>query len=64
MPDLRGLSMRQATKVVGKFDLRIEFTGSGVVGRHEPLPGTTIEPGSTAKAWLDRHTSSLNREFR
>jgi len=61
---LYGLSMRQATKVVGQFDLRIEFIGSGVVGRHEPLPGTAIEPGSTAKAWLDRHTWSLNREFR
>lgn len=64
MPDLRGLSARQAMKVAGKFDLRIEFIGNGVVGHHEPLPGVEIEPGSTTKAWLDRHTWSLNREFR
>ncbi|MEE3203533.1 MAG: penicillin-binding protein [Acidobacteriota bacterium] len=64
MPDLRGLSARQAMKVAGKFDLRIEFIGNGVVGRHEPLPGAEIESGLTTKVWLDRHTWSLNREFR
>ena len=64
MPDLRGLSARQATKVAGKFDLRIEIIGNGVVGRHEPLPGAEIEAGATTKVWLDRHTWSLNREFR
>ncbi len=64
MPDLRGLSARQAMKVAGKFDLRIEFIGNGVVGWQEPLPGAEIESGSTTKAWLDRHTWSLNRDFR
>ena len=64
MPDLRGLSAREAMKVAGKFDLRIEFIGNGVVGRHEPLPGAEIKAGATAKVWLDRHLYFLNREHR
>ena len=64
MPDLRGLSAREAMKVAGKFDLKIEFIGNGVVGRHEPLAGAEIEAGATTKVWLDRHLYSLNREHR
>jgi len=65
MPDLSGLSAREVMKMAGKFDLRAEFIGDGVVGRQEPLPGAEIEAGATIKVWLDRHTWSLrNREFR
>ena len=64
MPDLRGLSAREAMKVAGKFDLKIEFIGNGVVGHHEPLPGADIEIGAITKVWLDRHIVAFNRELR
>lgn len=64
MPDLRGLSAREAMKVAGKFDLKIEFIGNGVVGHHEPLPGAEIEAGAITKVWLDRHIFAVNRELR
>ena len=64
MPDLFGLSAREAMKVAGKFDLRLEFIGNGVVERQEPLPGAEIEAGASTTAWLERRVSSLKRTLR
>ncbi len=45
MPDLRGLSLREAALRAARHGLSIEIHGSGLVTSHHPLPGTPIEPG-------------------
>ena len=45
MPDLRGLSARQAMSMsVGSIGLRAEFVGDGTVARHAPAPGEAVDP--------------------
>lgn len=63
MPDLRGLSMRDAVNAAGRLGLRIEFLGNGVVAHHEPVPGTAIERGATTTAWLHRYVRFHNENF-
>ena len=58
MPDLRGLSAREAVDAVGRLGLRAAFVGDGAVARHEPAAGGAIEPGSFATFWLDRYAVS------
>jgi membrane peptidoglycan carboxypeptidase len=45
MPDLRGLSLREAALKAAKHGLTVEIHGTGVVAGHTPLPGTPIAPG-------------------
>ena len=45
MPDLRGLSLREAALLAAKHGLTVEIQGSGVVASHTPLAGTPIEAG-------------------
>ena len=54
MPDLRGLSARQAVNAIARLGLEVRFDGDGVVARHDPPPGAAVEPGTVATAWLDR----------
>lgn len=58
MPDLRGLSAREAVDAVGHLGLRAAIVGDGGVTRQEPTPGDVIEPGSLATFWLDRRAVS------
>ena len=58
MPDLRGLSAREAVDAVGHLGLRAAIVGDGGVTRQEPAPGDAIEPGSMATFWLDRRAVS------
>lgn len=44
MPDLTGLSMREALKKLAKYNITPIFVGSGVVIDQSPLPGTEIKP--------------------
>ena len=55
MPDLRGLSARQAVDLLGRIGLRAEFTGDGAVARHVPAAGEAIDPGATVAVWLQRY---------
>jgi cell division protein FtsI (penicillin-binding protein 3) len=57
MPDLRGLSARQAVDVLGRIGLRAEFTGDGAVARHVPAAGEAVDPSATAIIWLQRYAS-------
>ena len=59
MPDLRGLSARQAIRILGRIGLRAEFTGDGTVARHAPAAGEAVERGATAAVWLRRHASAV-----
>jgi cell division protein FtsI (penicillin-binding protein 3) len=54
LPDLRGLSAREALRVLTKIGLTARLTGSGVVTRQVPAPGTPIEPGMACELKLER----------
>lgn len=47
MPDLRGLSLREAALMAARHQLAVEISGSGIVSEQTPLPGTPLEPGMT-----------------
>ena len=54
MPDLRGLSGREAVEALTRLGLEVRIEGDGTVVRHDPGPGTALAPGTLATAWLDR----------
>jgi cell division protein FtsI (penicillin-binding protein 3) len=54
VPDLRGLSARDATRALVKLGLRPRVTGNGVVVSQEPAPGSPTASGGTARLVLDR----------
>ena len=58
MPDVRGLSARQALEVLGRSRLVARLDGVGVVVSHEPAPGEPIDHGTTAVLRLERHPAS------
>ncbi len=45
MPDVRGLSARDALRVLGGVGLAVRFNGSGIVAEQTPEPGEPIEGG-------------------
>ena len=59
LPDLRGLSAREALRVVTKMGLTARLTGSGVVTSQTPAPGTPIEPGMACELKLERSGVAL-----
>jgi len=54
LPDLRGLSAREALKVLTKLGLTGRITGNGSVMAQRPVAGTPVEPGTTTELWLAR----------
>ena len=57
LPDLRGLSAREALRVLTSIGLTAHLTGVGVVASQSPAPGTPIEPwfGMCAQARTQSH---------
>ena len=55
MPDLRGLSARQAVRTLGRIGVGAELVGHGTVMRHAPEAGEAVDTGATATIWLHRH---------
>jgi stage V sporulation protein D (sporulation-specific penicillin-binding protein) len=47
VPDLRGLSIRKARRMLIESSLRSRITGSGMVLRQDPSPGRRVSRGST-----------------
>jgi membrane peptidoglycan carboxypeptidase len=47
VPDLTGLTMRQAGEALGKLDLHYVFEGSGLVTDQFPEPGKIVNQGDT-----------------
>ena len=47
VPDLRGLSIRQARRMLIESGLRSRIAGSGTVLRQDPAPGRSVSRGST-----------------
>lgn len=52
MPDLKGLSLKEALKVLGDAHLQVEFSGKGRVAVQEPKPATQLERGQICKLVL------------
>lgn len=47
MPDLKGLTMREAGQLLGRLGLQIDPQGTGVATEQKILPGTKVKAGST-----------------
>ena len=62
MPDLRGMSGRQATAVLGPFGLIPFVEGDGFVARQQPAPGTALERGGTVTLHLERQIQAAGGE--
>ena len=58
MPDVRGLSAREALEVLGRLRLAARVQGVGFVVSHEPPPGTRIGRGATAVLRLERRPAT------
>jgi cell division protein FtsI (penicillin-binding protein 3) len=54
LPDLRGLSAREALRVLTAMGLTAHLTGNGVVASQSPAPGTPVEPGLALVLKLER----------
>jgi cell division protein FtsI (penicillin-binding protein 3) len=59
LPDLRGLSAREALRVLTKIGMTARLTGNGVVTSQTPAPGTPIEPGMACELKLERTPIAL-----
>ena len=59
MPDVRGMSARQASKILTLLGMEVQFEGAGFVSRHDPSPGGAIERGSTVTLHMRRRGGSL-----
>ena len=54
LPDLRGLSAREAVRVLTRIGLAARVNGDGVVKAQSPAAGAAIDPGATCELWLER----------
>ena len=46
MPDITGLSLRAALKILGEYNLNAKFSGGGVVLHQNPAAGKSISEGN------------------
>ncbi|HYE87271.1 MAG TPA: penicillin-binding transpeptidase domain-containing protein, partial [Vicinamibacterales bacterium] len=54
LPDLRGMSAREALRELARLGLTARMQGVGVVVTQDPPAGTPFEPGATCTLVLDR----------
>jgi hypothetical protein len=54
VPDLRGLSAHDASRVVLGIGLRPRIHGDGVVTAQRPAAGSAIDSATTCELWLER----------
>lgn len=59
VPDLRGMSAREALRTLAKLGLSPRLRGEGVVIDQTPAPGSPLEYGATCTLVLDRELSRL-----
>jgi cell division protein FtsI (penicillin-binding protein 3) len=59
LPDLRGLSARDALRTLAKLGVSARMQGKGLVVEQTPAPGTALERGITCTLVLDRDPSKL-----
>jgi cell division protein FtsI (penicillin-binding protein 3) len=54
VPDLRGLSARDALRTLARLGLVSRIHGTGIVVDQAPAPGSLLERGATCTLVLDR----------
>ena len=54
MPDLSGLGLRGALRLMNKLQIRVTAEGDGVVVAQSPAPGAVTEPGMSGVLRLRR----------
>ncbi len=54
LPELRGLSGREAVRILMRLGLTPRVAGEGVVTEQDPQPGTPVEPGGACRLALGR----------
>ncbi len=59
LPELRGLSGREALRVLARLGITPRVTGDGVVTEQDPLPGAALESGGSCRLALGRHAPGL-----
>jgi cell division protein FtsI (penicillin-binding protein 3) len=57
VPDLMGLSGREAVRVLARAGLTVRLRGTGVVTAQAPEPGAPVELGAISTLWLERQPS-------
>jgi cell division protein FtsI (penicillin-binding protein 3) len=62
VPDVRGLSAREATRVLLAAGVQPRLSGSGVVSRQQPAPGTVIRDGQSCDLVLVRAVAAPDQE--
>ena len=58
MPDLRGLSARDANRTLTKIGMTGRFSGDGFVLEQSPAAGTVLVPGTACALTLGRQPPS------
>ncbi len=59
MPDVRGMSMRDALRALGAVGLTTQLTGDGFVVSQTPAPGDAVDPGGWSSLQLRRAVSDV-----
>jgi cell division protein FtsI (penicillin-binding protein 3) len=54
IPDLTGMSARDALRALARLGIASRLRGSGVVVQQQPAAGAPIDPDVTATLWLER----------
>jgi membrane peptidoglycan carboxypeptidase len=54
VPDLTGMSGRDAVRMLATLGLPVQVLGHGLVTDQRPLPGTPVVAAVSARVWLDR----------
>ena len=57
MPDLRGLSAREALRALAELGLGVRLVGDGLVADQEPAAGTPLDRGGSVTLRLERRAS-------
>lgn len=57
VPDLIGLSAREAIRVLARIGITPRLTGDGIVIQQDPPPGTAVDPGKACSLALGRPAS-------
>jgi cell division protein FtsI (penicillin-binding protein 3) len=60
LPELRGLSGREALRVLARLGITPHVVGEGIVIEQSPLPGTVLEPGAACRLALGRPAAGLH----
>ncbi|MAM84301.1 MAG: hypothetical protein CL472_06475, partial [Acidobacteria bacterium] len=62
MPDLFGLSARQARRELAPLEVAVSVQGNGVVFSQWPKPGVSVEPGMSVELNLARRLTTAESD--